>query len=266
MPRVSTDGLNWIECNGRGLVEPHWDDVEIQAALNSLPVTGGTVYLSSGTFQLAKQIARAIDDVTIRGMGKNTLINFNASTPVISAGAQDGWSLLDFDTDAGGIDTSTATSYETRVYRQGYLICGTAEVSTITGLFTQTVGKNAYAMAVVIPAGSVVLDVRWMNEAVWTDAGGALANVGDVDDPDGYIDAVDVTAAPIADVAGAGGISSFLKDTGTGAYKGLTKYYAADQVLTASVLSVATTGHTGISRVIIVYAKPTNRPATMASV
>ncbi len=85
------------------------DDVEIQAALNALPATGGCVLLLDGTYTLTAQIARAIDDVEIRGCGHATLLNWNNTNPVITAGVRDGWLLSHFSTDAGGVSIATAT-------------------------------------------------------------------------------------------------------------------------------------------------------------
>ena len=77
------------------------DDVEIQAALDALPSSGGKIVLSEGTFTLTSAISRAIDDVTIEGQGASTILNLDASTAVISAGSQAGWLIRDIQTDAG---------------------------------------------------------------------------------------------------------------------------------------------------------------------
>jgi hypothetical protein len=105
MARVSTDGNNWVECDGAGLPEGerHYDEVEVQAALDSLPDTGGIVYLE-GVFTFAGgPVARAIDNVTIKGEGPQTTVSCNASTPLFSDGGQAGWQFRDFNTDAGGL-------------------------------------------------------------------------------------------------------------------------------------------------------------------
>ncbi len=85
------------------------DDVQMQAALDALPATGGCIFLLDGTYTLANQIARAIDDVRWMGCGHATLLNLDGVTPVITAGVQDSWLFLNFGTDAGGVDISTAT-------------------------------------------------------------------------------------------------------------------------------------------------------------
>ena len=84
------------------------DQVEIQAGLDALPSGGGKIVLLEGTFDFSSQVSRAIDKVTIEGMGKSTLINLNASTPVISAGSQSNWVFKNFATDNGWIAISSA--------------------------------------------------------------------------------------------------------------------------------------------------------------
>jgi parallel beta-helix repeat protein len=50
------------------------DHVEIQAALDSLPSTGGQVILLDGTFNIQSTIGRNISNITIRGQGKSTIL------------------------------------------------------------------------------------------------------------------------------------------------------------------------------------------------
>lgn len=50
------------------------DDVEINAALASLPASGGTVLLSEGTFTLAAAISLNVTSQTLRGMGMGATI------------------------------------------------------------------------------------------------------------------------------------------------------------------------------------------------
>ncbi len=87
------------------------DEVQIQYAIDALPAGGGSVVLSEGTFTLAAQLARAIDNVSIIGSGRGTRLNLDSSTAVVSVGVQAGWALLRFDTDAGGVDTASASEF-----------------------------------------------------------------------------------------------------------------------------------------------------------
>jgi hypothetical protein len=134
-------------------------------------------------------------------------------------------------------------------------------VLTEVRTFIQTAGAGVYTAIVEIPSECMVLDVRWMNDALWGAATSATLNVGDADDVDGYFAAVDLKAAPIANVNGAGGISCFLKDTGAGAYAGLTKYSSSLLVITATV-TVVGTGTGGKSWLTVLYTVGPNVAAT----
>ncbi len=106
----------WYEDSGRFRV---LENMEIQDALDVLPAGGGEISVGEGAFALAAQIARAIDDVTIRGSGLATRITLDGVTPVITAGAQDGWILEDFDVDAGLVEIQFATNSHQHVAVNG---------------------------------------------------------------------------------------------------------------------------------------------------
>jgi len=119
--------------------------------------------------------------------------------------------------------------------------------------FTETAVAGTYTATVTIPTNAVVLDVIFKNSVVWNNSGTAVLNVGDADDPDGYITNVDVKTAPAADVNGAGGISSKNEDTGTGAYKGLIKKYTTGGTITATIVTAGATGTAGRSSLYVIY-------------
>ncbi len=116
-----------------------------------------------------------------------------------------------------------------------------------TRSFTESVVAGTYTATVTIPPGAIVRDVRWSNQALWTNTTSATMNVGDAADPNGYFAGVDVKAAPVADVDGAGGISSFDGDAGAGAYSGFAKPYPTGGVITATVVTVHHDGSAGRS-------------------
>jgi hypothetical protein len=141
-------------------------------------------------------------------------------------------------------------------------------VQTVERSFVETIGAGTYTGTVVVPAGATVKDVAWRNTALWTASVSASLVVGDDDDANGYIEATDVKAAPLADVNGAGaGFSSQLTLGATlGVYKGgAGKYCAAQKTITATVTTVdVATGNTGRSRLLVTYAIPTTAAATKA--
>ena len=83
--------------------------------------------------------------------------------------------------------------------------------------FVESDGPGTYEATIPILADASVLDVRFSNQVLWS-ATTARLNVGDDDDPDGYFDDIDLKTAPVANVNGAGGISSFQSGLGVGGY------------------------------------------------
>jgi hypothetical protein len=85
------------------------DQIEIQQAIDALPADGGGVVLLDGTFELSAQITRAIDNISISGQGRGTVLNLDGVTPVITVGSQKGWALNNFQTDRGGVGINGST-------------------------------------------------------------------------------------------------------------------------------------------------------------
>jgi len=152
------------------------------------------------------------------------------------------------------INSATISATATEINKLSGVVGGITEV--IESDFVAS-GEGTYTATITIPAGAIVTDVRWMNSVLWDSATSAGLDVGDVADPNGYIAGVDLKTAPVADVNGAGGISSFLKDTGTGAYKGLTVSYPTGGTITAVVTAVGA-GSAGRSKLIVILVNPFN--------
>ena len=83
--------------------------MDIAHALAAI-AAGDIIRIGPGTYALAAQLARAIDDVTIKGVGLGTRITLDGVTPVITAGVQDGWVITDIDVDAGLVEIQFATN------------------------------------------------------------------------------------------------------------------------------------------------------------
>ena len=77
------------------------DNVQVQAALDDLPSTGGKLVIYGGNYSFSATVSRPINNITFEGSGKSTYLTYNASTPLISAGSQTGWVFRDIRTDAG---------------------------------------------------------------------------------------------------------------------------------------------------------------------
>ncbi|MCL0077395.1 right-handed parallel beta-helix repeat-containing protein, partial [Dehalococcoidia bacterium] len=87
------------------------DHIQFQQALDALPTGGGKLIVLAGTYNFGAAVGRAIDNVTIQGIGQATVINRDGINPVFTAGAQSNWVFRDFKTDAGGIELTAAKNY-----------------------------------------------------------------------------------------------------------------------------------------------------------
>lgn len=87
------------------------DNVEIQAALDALPNTGGEIHLLDGTYQLAATVARAIDNVTVSGCGFSTYVKYNNSEFLFSVGTQKRWIFKDIRFDYGRLELETGSGW-----------------------------------------------------------------------------------------------------------------------------------------------------------
>lgn len=104
-PAYAAEGADY-SCDGVA------DNVQFQAALNALPATGGTIRIvSTGTFVFNAAVSRAINNVTIEGMGRGTYLTRDGVNPIFDAGTQTGWVFRDFRTDAGWLDVAATTDY-----------------------------------------------------------------------------------------------------------------------------------------------------------
>jgi len=61
------------------------DQVQINAAMNALPANGGRVSLLEGTYQITAPIVFPDDNVTLQGLGSNTVIQTIANIDMITA-------------------------------------------------------------------------------------------------------------------------------------------------------------------------------------
>jgi len=78
------------------------DNIQFQAALNALPTNGGKLVILAGDYNFSATVSRAINDVTIQGIGNSTYFAYNGASAIFSAGSQSNWVFRDFSTDAGG--------------------------------------------------------------------------------------------------------------------------------------------------------------------
>jgi len=105
------------------------DNVQLQAALDALPATGGRIVIVSATtiqFANATTITRAIDNVAIMGTGAGTAFAGDGVTSPITAGGNN-WVLSGFSTDVTttvletAMGATTGWSWENVTTSDGYL-------------------------------------------------------------------------------------------------------------------------------------------------
>ncbi len=86
-------------------------DVPLQAALDALPATGGTLQIiTTGTFNLGASVTRAIDNVSIIGPGAGLYFTLDGINPIFTAGGNN-WTFRDFKTDAGEVSLGATTGW-----------------------------------------------------------------------------------------------------------------------------------------------------------
>lgn len=106
---VGTSASGWTADDCDYLCDGTADEVEINAAINALPSTGGEVILLDGTYTIAAQIKVGVANVTLRGNGNGTTIvrGFDASRMIYVSYSNVTVEKLKLD---GAKDTYTDTS------------------------------------------------------------------------------------------------------------------------------------------------------------
>lgn len=154
------------------------DHVQIQAALDALPSTGGELVIiplpatvNGGVYDFGAIVTRAINNVTISGTGNGTSFANNGATAIFSAGAQSGWIFKDFATDAGGVNVATATNtYRFNIWVNGALVNDFVDDSPANGVAAEGISSNwAY-------------DHNAAATGVHGAGGNTILNTGDIDD------------------------------------------------------------------------------------
>ena len=129
--------------------------------------------------------------------------------------------------------------------------------------FTEAGAAGVYTGSVTVPGNSWLLDIKLWNEVAWTAGTSAQMIVGDVADPNGWFDAVDLKAtdlvaganAEVIDFNNPGGTEGAYLVTATG--ERAEMYSATARVVTGEVTTVGTTATAGRTRMMVIYTDPT---------
>jgi len=88
------------------------DDVTFQTALDALPSSGGQLFVLTGNYSFADSttVTRAIDNVSIIGVGPAVSFEGDGATAIFTAGGNN-WLFSNFETDAGGLAMGATTNW-----------------------------------------------------------------------------------------------------------------------------------------------------------
>ena len=137
---VGTSTSGWTASDCDYLCDGTADDVEINAAIQALPSTGGEIVILDGTYNITATIAMNKDNVKLSGNGAATILKrmWDSSTRegVISINATNGRCCVE----NFQIDGNKATY--SSVNNEGIYLAGGRDNNTITG---NTINNNHYA-------------------------------------------------------------------------------------------------------------------------
>ena len=131
--------------------------------------------------------------------------------------------------------------------------------------FTEAGAAGVYTGSVTVPGNSWLLDIKIFNTVYWTAGTSAAMIVGDVADPNGWFDDINLKATDIVDASGGnaevidfnnpGGQEGAYLVTATG--ERALMYAATARIITGEVTTVGTTATAGRTRMVVIYTDPT---------
>lgn len=161
------------------------DHVQIQQALDALPVNGGKIVIYAGNYHLGATVSRAIDNIVIEGVGSGTYLANNGIANIFSMGARTRWVFRDIRVDNGGIDIGAGTewSFENVWVGAGYV----AKRAAFTTTQNQDMANKLYvdgAISAIPPSTGNVTGgglanriVKWVNSTSIGDASNTDAQI-----------------------------------------------------------------------------------------
>jgi hypothetical protein len=138
----------------------------------------------------------------------------------------------------------------------GTLLCETAT-------FTETDGSGVYTASVSIPGNSWLLDLKFINTALWDNAGTAVLKAGDATTDDGWFTNINLKATDLIagtnqetlDFNNAGGKPGGFIVAVTG--ERARMYVATARLATGIVTTSSTGGSAGRTRMLAIFTSPT---------
>lgn len=129
--------------------------------------------------------------------------------------------------------------------------------------FTETTGAGTYTGSVTVPAGAIIVDIKFWSTALWTASTSALLKIGDAADDDGWfgpaqnidLKATDLLVGEELNFNQTGGKPGAYLNTTTGARA--AAYSASERVISAVITTVGASGNAGRSFMEVFWAEPT---------
>lgn len=133
---------------------PSIDTATIQAALDALPSTGGSLVLRTANVTTNATITRSIQNVVIQGIGTGTFFSLDNVTPIFRVGGNY-WRFDNIGVDSGGIDEGI---YPGRVLYTNYRVNDTLYAMRISGSGTGqiNIGGNTTISTNTVNAGVTI--------------------------------------------------------------------------------------------------------------
>lgn len=160
------------------------------------------------------------------------------------------------------LDGVTATAAEINKV-DGLAAGGYLHVSELRS-FTETAGAGTYTGSVVVPAGSLLIDIKVWSTVLWDNSGTAVMKVGDTDDDGWYVGinlkATDLLVGEEINFVQTGGKQGTYLDTSTG--KRSAAWLPSGATIAGIVTTSSTGGGAGRSFMLVEYVTPVATAAT----
>jgi hypothetical protein len=159
--------------------------------------------------------------------------------------------------EAAGVSLAALTATDDEINKLDGIAAASGLVVAAEITLTETTGAGTYTGTVTLPAGATLLDIIVNGVALWTATTSATLTVGDETDPDGFFTGVNLKAT---DLLAGESLSFALAGGKAGAYiansQVTPRYYAAEQDISAVVVTEGAAGNAGRTRVLVVYGQP----------
>lgn len=132
-----------------------------------------------------------------------------------------------------------------------------APVRSLSSIITEAGAAGVYTGAIVLPAGSTLVDVIIVADALWTAGSSATLKCGDATDDDGIFTAVNLKATDL--LAGESisvGLAGGKEGADIAGSQFNRRYSASARTINTIITTTGTTASTGITRTTVLFSRP----------